>query len=242
MPRITKTAVLIALALILALSSFACISEEAEKKLVFINRTGASIAEFYFASESSAKLGACRNPEWIKADGEITLTFKESEIAEGAYFKARIGVYRSGKVQYVNFDKIDLLPMLETGFAVFMPEKEGSTVISLLPAKKEFFHFSNTTTFTINSIALVPSGSSAPQDNRLNAPLLPGETVKIQMTYEEVMQDTMWNLRMGIDKDGEITYFTLQSFPLDKLTGCECVILKPYKDSCSFHYSNDPIE
>ncbi|MBQ3168239.1 MAG: hypothetical protein IJB99_00610, partial [Clostridia bacterium] len=70
---------------------------------------------------------------------------------------------------------------------------------------------------------------------------LPGEVLKISMGYEEVMQDTAWALRIGVENESETTYFTLENFPIEKLTGCECVILKPYKDSISFSYSKIPL-
>ena len=231
-----------ALIAVLSLAPAACAEGETDKTLTFINRTGYSICEFYVAPESAKSWGSIKNAEWIKSEEQIEVTFTAEQLASEAEWKVRIGVYRAGKVAFTNFNHVDLASLLETGIAGFMPEKEGSTVINLLPCKKEFFYFSNTTDFIIESIFLMPSEIGVSNENRLEKPLQPGEYAKIKLTYDEVMMEGMWNFRMGINKGGTITYFTLQEFPLSKLTDCECVVLKPYKDSCSFHYSNEPFE
>ncbi len=240
MPRFVKCILSLALILMFILPAVSETAEEAPKDIVFVNRTGASIAEFYFTAESNAKWGGLKNTVWIKADEEVVLSFTADELAQA--WKARIGVSRAGKVTYYTFNNIDLAPMAETGYASFMPKEEGSNSVILEATKKEFFYLSNTTDFTISEVFLMPSGTVSNQVNRLEKPLLPGDLVQIRMSYEELLQETNWNLRLGIDDNGSTTYFTLQNFPIEKLTGCECVVLKPYKDSMSFYYSKDPIE
>ncbi len=240
MPRFLKCILSLALILMFILPAVSENEAAAGKDIIIVNRTGASIAEFYFTNESNAKWGALKNKAWIKADEEIVLSFTADELAQ--VWKARIGVSRAGKVTYYTFNNIDLAPMAETGYASFMPKEEGSTAVIFEATKKEFFYLSNTTDFTISEVFLMPSGTVSNQANRLEKPLLPGELVQIRMSYEELLQETNWNLRLGIDEGDSTTYFTLQNFPIEKLTGCECVVLKPYKDSMSFYYSKDPIE
>lgn len=242
MRRFLVSVLSVALCVMMSLSVFTVLAEESAKSVVFVNRTGFSIAELYAVPETEAAWGACLNSKWIKADEEIELTFSGKDIAQGSEWKFRIGLYRAGSVKFLNFNHIDLAPFFETGFASFMPDPEKEGAVTLAASKKEFFHFSNTTEYTISSLALMPSGTTAGKENRLEKPLLPGETIVVRMGYDEVMLESEWNLRLGIDKDGKITYFTLQNFPLEKLTGCECVVLKPYKDSCSFYYSQEPVE
>lgn len=229
----------IALALLIALTAVSGVCEETEKEIVFVNRTGSSIAEFYFAPESSARWGALVNSEWIKTGTEVKRTFTAEELTETVW-KARIGVYHGGKIDYFTFNNVDLAGMLETGFANFLPESENKYVYVLEAAKKEFFAFSNTTDFTITSLQLAPVDAEIAQtENRLSEPLKPEQEIEIRMPYEEVMMETTWSLRLGAEKDGSVTYFTLKDFPLEKFTGCECVCLQPYKNSISFYYENN---
>lgn len=242
MSRFLKCVFSAALIFVLCLSVFAGIGEEAKgKEIVIVNRTGFSIAEFYLTYESNPTLGPLRNRTWIK-NGESVVFSLTAEDLEISAWKARIGVSRGGKVVYSTFNNVDLAPMLESGYANFIPEEEGSVKFLFEATKKEFFYLSNTTDFTIKEIYLMPTDSGMDSENRLEKPLMSGELIKISLSYEEVKQETTWNLRLGVEEDGTITYFTLQNFPLEKLTGCECVILKPYKDSMSFYYSKEPLE
>ena len=241
MSRFLKCVFSAALIFVFCLSVFAGIGEEAKgKEIVIVNRTGFSIAEFYLTYESNPTLGPLRNRTWIK-NGESVVFSLTAEDLEISAWKARIGVSRGGKVVYSTFNNVDLAPMLESGYAAFIPE-EGSVQFLFEATKKEFFYLSNTTDFTITDLYLMPSEFEGEPVNRLEKPLLPGELVLIQLSYEEVKEDTVWNLRLGVEEDGSTTFFTLQKFPLEKLTGCECVILKPYKDSMSFYYSKEPLE
>lgn len=242
MSRFLKSIFSVALIFVLSLSVFAGIGEEAAgKEIIIVNRTGFNIAEFYLTSESNPTLGPLRNRTWIK-NGESIVFSLTNEDLEISAWKARIGVSRGGKVVYTTFNNVDLIPMLESGYANFIPEEEGSVEFLFEATKKEFFYLSNTTDFTITDIYLMPSESEEEPVNRLEKPLLPGELIRIQLSYEEVMEETAWNLRLGAEEDGSTTFFTLKNFPIEKLTGCECVILKPYKDSMSFYYSKEPLE
>ena len=227
--------------LILAIGLPIGYAESGDEKttITFVNKSGASISEIYIAPESKAYFGAAKNNRWLKTEESIDLLFSADELSTTTEWKVNIGILRSGRISYINLNKVDFSLFTETGIANFIYNTETKSY-ELRTGKKDFFTMSNTTSYNIVSLFLFPSGSEN-GSNRLMKPFLPGETLQIRMDYEEIIEDTSWNLRIGVEEELGVTYFTLKDFPIEKLTGCECVILKPYKDSISFSYSKIPL-
>ena len=208
--------------------------------ITFINNSDITISEFYGAHETKhTNFGPYRNSKRIRPGETDEIRFTAEELASDSLWWIRLGLSSPKRTAYKDWHKFDLSAIKETGIINFV-NVEGTSTYAILAGKKDFFHMSNTTSFNILSLHLFPSGSEY-GENRLEQSFLPGEVLKISMGYEEVMQDTAWALRIGVDNESETTYFTLENFPIEKLTGCECVILKPYKDSISFSYSKIPL-
>lgn len=214
---------------------------ETEVTIKFFNNSDITISEFYIAPEDEHTIfGKYRNNKRIKPGESDELHFTAEELASETLWWVRLGLVSPTRTAYKNWHNFDFSDIIESGIINFV-NVEGTSTYAILAGKKNFFHLTNITSFNIVSLHLFPSGSESDL-NRLEKPFLPGEALQIRMDSEEVMQNTTWDLRIGVEEGAGTTYYTLENFPIENLTGCECVILKPFKNTISFSYSNDPVK